>query len=98
MATERRETESRAELRVTTNRLFEQRQRLSPPPLRGIIDRKGAQIEVVGAEIARRAAGRASGFYGLQRRLDDTGNGIGDLLLQVEHIFERAVEAIGPEM
>ena len=98
MAGVRRKAESRGVLRVTTNRLFEQSQRLAHVPLRGKKHRKGAQIEVVGTEIARWAARRAGGFGGLQRRLDDPSNGGRDLVLQVEHIFERAVEAVGPDM
>src|ERR1700731_3618988 len=92
------QAESRAVLRVTTNRLFEQSQRLSYLPVGGRIHRKGAQIGVVGGEIARRAAGRRGGFGGLQRWLDDPGNRSRDLVLEVEHIFERAVEMVGPEM
>jgi len=60
--------------------------------------RIGAQVEVVGGQIGCRSAARASGFSCLQGWLDDTRDAGGDLVLQVEHVFERAVEAVGPEM
>jgi hypothetical protein len=44
------------------------------------------------------ACGRPCRFGGLQRRLDDPGDGGGNLVLQVEHVFQGAVEAVGPEM
>jgi hypothetical protein len=44
MATERRESKSWGVLRVITNRLLEQSQRLPHVPLRGKKHRKGAQI------------------------------------------------------
>jgi len=37
-----------------------------------------------------------AGLGRLQRRLDDAGDADRDLRLQFEHVFERAVEAVGP--
>src|ERR1700732_581817 len=45
-----------------------------------------------------RAVCRPRRFSGLQRRLDDPGDTRCDLVLQVENVFERTVEPIGPEM
>ena len=44
------------------------------------------------------AGRRPADFSGLQRRFDDAGNARRDLVLKVEDIFERAIEAVGPEM
>ena len=35
---------------------------------------------------------------GFQRRLDDPRDADRHLVLEIEHVFERAVEAVGPEM
>src|SRR6516165_5744408 len=84
-------------LRVAGNRRLEQYQNLPDLPLmRAKKHRVGAQIEVVGGQIAGWAAGRPRGLGRLQCRLDDTGNADRDLLLQFEDLFERAVEAVGP--
>src|SRR5215831_5717486 len=61
-------------------------------------DRKRAEVEVVGGEIGSRPGGGSAHLGGLQGRLDDAGNADSDLVLKLEHVFERAVEAIGPEM
>ena len=47
---------------------------------------------VVGRAADRRYLG------GLQRRLDHPPDTESDLVLQIEHIFQRAVETIGPQM
>ena len=84
-------------MRIARDGLLEPRQHLPHLPL---VERRehrlGAQIGVIGAEIARRAVGRPRGLGGPQRRLDDAGNADGDLFLQFEHVFKRAVEAVGP--
>jgi hypothetical protein len=61
-------------------------------------DRKRAQIEVVGAEVGGRPRGGSAHLGGLQCWLDDAGDADRDLVLKVEDIFERAVEAVGPQM
>ena len=85
-------------MRVAGDSLLEQRQRLPHLPLGGKVHRIGPQIGIIGAEIACRPASRARGFGRLQRRLDDASNADRDLLLQFEYVFERAVEAVGPQV
>jgi hypothetical protein len=60
--------------------------------------RQRTQIEIVGGEVSRRPSSRAAHLGRLQRRLDDAGNAEGDPILQFEDIFQRAVEAISPQM
>jgi hypothetical protein len=60
--------------------------------------RVDAQIEVVGGKVARGTAGRTRGLGGLQGRLDDAGDAHRHFVLKFENVFERAVEAVGPEM
>jgi hypothetical protein len=60
--------------------------------------RIGAQIQVVGGQIVGRAVGGACSLCGLQRRLYDAGDARRYLVLKLEHIFERTVEPLGPEM
>ena len=57
-----------------------------------------AEIEVVSGEVVGWPCGRPADFGRLQGRLDDAGAGDRNLVLQIEDIFERAVEAVGPEM
>ena len=56
------------------------------------------QIKVVGSQVIGWEAGRPRGLGGLQCRLNHPGNADRYLVLKLEHIFERAVKAIGPEM
>ena len=81
------------------DRLAEQRQRLVRI-LRHRSDSVGqsAQIEVIGIEAVGPLASRAVDLALPERRLDDTGDIDGDLVLKLENVFERAVEAVGPEM
>jgi hypothetical protein len=58
----------------------------------------GAEIKVVGRQIRGRATDRTCGLRCLQCRLDDSGNAGCDPVLQVEDVFERAVEPVGPQM
>jgi len=83
-------------MRVTGNRIRKQRQRL--PHAVGRVQRVSTQIEVVGAEITCPTARRAGGLGRLQSRLDDPRYARRHLVLQIENIFARAVEAVGPEM
>ncbi len=59
---------------------------------------KAAQEEIVGGEVAGRARRRAAHLGGLQGRLDDAGDTGRHPILQVEYVFHRTVEAVGPEM
>ena len=84
---------------IDRDRLFEQSQSLDRPLFRYRIEgRERAQVEIVGAEVGRRPRGGAAHLGGLQCRLDDAGDADRDLVLKLEHVFERAVEAVGPEM
>ncbi len=84
---------------IDRDRLFEQSQSLENPLFRYRIEgRKRAQIEIVGGEVGRRPRGGAAHLGGLQGRLDHPGNADSDLVLELEHVFERAVEAVGPQM
>ena len=58
----------------------------------------GAQVEVVRGEIVCGSAHRSRGFDSLQRRFDGARDARGHLVLKFENIFERAVEAVGPNM
>src|ERR1700730_7470144 len=65
---------------------------------RGQDHRIGAQVQVVGGEIACWSPGRTSSLGRLHGWLDDSGDPDCDLILQVENIFQGAVETVGPEM
>src|SRR5215469_5297446 len=65
---------------------------------RGEHGRQSAQIEVIGIEAVRPLAPRAFDLALTERRLDDAGDADRDFVLEVEDVFERAVEAVGPEM
>jgi hypothetical protein len=95
-ATVRREAESRTVVWVAADSLLSKRQRLPRLPFH--LKSASAQIGIIGAGIARRAVGRPRLLGRLQRRLDDAGDADSDLLLQLEHVFERAVETVGPQM
>ena len=56
-------------------------------PCRGRDHRIGSQVDVVGGQIAGRAAGRTGGVGHLQRRLDDAGDAQRYLVLEVEDIL-----------
>src|SRR5438477_8951945 len=60
--------------------------------------REGTQIEIVGGEIIGRAFRRPADLGGLHCRFDNTGYADGDFVLKIEHVFERAIEAVRPEM
>src|SRR5271169_2224357 len=80
-------------------RLFQQSQSLESPLF--CYWKEGcerAQIEIVGAEVGRRPRRGAAHLGRLQCRLDDPGDADGDFVLKFEHVFERAVEPVGPEM
>jgi hypothetical protein len=84
---------------IDRDRLLEQSQSLANPVFRvWKEDRKRAQVEVVGAEVGGQPRGGAAHLGRLQCRLDDPGDADRDPVLQFEHVFERAVEAVGPEM
>src|SRR6516164_3645613 len=84
--------------RIARDRLLQQAKCLRDLSRRGKEHGVRPQVRIIGAEIGGRAVGRAGGFGGLQRRLDDAGDAGRDLVLQLEDIFERTVEAVGPQM
>ncbi len=60
--------------------------------------RQRAQIEVIGVEIVGMLSPGAFDLRALQAGLDDADDLVGDLVLQVENVFQRAVVAVGPQM
>ena len=60
--------------------------------------RHAAQIVVVGVEAFGWLALRALDLGPLKLRRDRPDDGLGDLILQLENIVERAFKALGPEM
>ena len=58
----------------------------------------GAEVEIIGGEVAGWTAPGAAGLGRLQGRLDDPGDAGRHLILQIEDVFHRAVETVGPEM
>ena len=82
---------------IDPDRLLEQSQGLEHPLSRyRIEDGKRTQVEIIGAEVGCRPRGRAAHLGRLQRRLDHPGNADRDPVLQLEDIFQRAVEAVRP--
>jgi hypothetical protein len=74
---------------IDGDRLLEQSQSLENRLLRhGIEDRKRTEVAIVGAEIGGRPGSRTSGFGGLQRRLDHSGDTCSHVVLQFEHVFQ----------
>src|SRR5207248_234784 len=95
----RRPGERRPVMWIDRDRLFEQSQGHENSLFRyRKIARKPTQVEIVGSEVGGRPRGGALHLGGLQSRLDDPGDADSDLVLQLEYIFQRAVEAVGPQM
>src|SRR5262249_40238267 len=94
---ERGEGERKSVTGIALDRLFKQMERGGDLPCRQG-HRISAQIEVISSEVAGRAMGRARRFSSLQCRLDDPGDTRSHLVLKLEYVFQRAVEAVGPEM
>ena len=84
---------------IDRDRLFEQSQSFENPLSRELMEsRKRAQVEIVGAEVGRRPRGGAAYLGRLQCRLDDSGDPERHLVLKLENVLQRAVEAVGPQM
>src|SRR5215469_8512889 len=84
---------------IDEDRLLEQSQSLKGPlSCYWKEDRNRTQIEIVGREIGGRTADRMGGLRSLQGRLNDPGDTGRHLFLEVEHVLQRAVETVGPEM
>ena len=58
--------------------------------------RERTQIQIVCSQIARLAFGRAADFNSSQCGFDDSSNASCDLILEIENVFQRAVETIRP--
>ena len=86
-------------MRVDRDRLLEQSQGLDAPLFRQRKEiRKCAQVEIVSGEVRRRPRGGAAHLGRLQRRFDNAGDVDRNLVLKLEHVFQRPIEAVGPEM
>jgi hypothetical protein len=59
---------------------------------------KRAQVDIIRGEIARGSFARSTDLGHLQSWLDDPSNADRNFVLKVKDIFQRAVEAVGPEM
>ena len=98
-AADRRPSKCRGELPINRNRLLQMSQSFDNSFFcYRIIDRQRAQIEFISVEVTRRPRGGAAHLGHLQGRLDDTGNADSNLVLQSEHVFQRAIKAVGPQM
>ena len=96
---DRRPGECRPVMPIDRDRLLEQSESLENPLFCYRKEgRKRAQVEIVGAEVGRRPRGGAAHLRRLQCRLDHPGDADRDLVLKFEDIFQRAVEAVSPEM
>ena len=60
--------------------------------------RKGAQVEVISIKIIRAFSPRSLYFGSLQAWFDHANYAFGDLILEVENVFDRTIEPVGPEM
>jgi hypothetical protein len=87
------------EVRIRLQRLAQQPQRLRVV-FRGLGEgrRKGPQGEVVGVLVCLGLAPRALDLGLAQHRRDRADHAFGDPVLQIERVFEGAVEAVGPQV
>src|SRR5262249_22067219 len=94
-----RQGEGRTITWITRGRSFEEVEGLIDPAFFvGEDMMRGAQVEVVRGEIVGGSARRSRGFDSLQRRLYGARDARRHLVLKFENGFERAVEAVGPNM
>src|SRR5712692_2499703 len=86
-------------MRVALNRPREQAECLNYPRLLvGGPKWYSAQIEIIGSRVARRSVSSAPDLGGVQRRFNHAGCADRHLILKREYVFQRTVEAVGPEM
>src|SRR6476469_5775685 len=96
---DRSKSQRRAVMRIDRDRLLKQSEGIKNPLFRYRREgRKRTKVKIVGGEIVGRPSGRATHLGGLQGRLDDPGDASRHLVLQVENVSERTVEAVGPQM
>src|SRR5208282_4394438 len=97
--TNSREDKGGTAARITLDCLQEQVQCIGDScPLEGETMWERSQIKIVSVEIVNSAFGRTTNLGGLERRLNDPGDTRRHLVLKLENLFERTVEAVGPEM
>src|SRR5262245_20157973 len=95
----RRHRVGRREIRIELYCLRKQCKRLVDGLPRSPMQvRHSAQIIVVGVETFGWLALRASDLRSLQLRSDRADDALGDLILQIEDVIERAIETVCPEM
>src|SRR6516225_8496630 len=93
----RRHRVGRREIRVAHERVVElAERRVDRLPGSQMEVRHAAQIVVVGVEAFGWLALRALDLGPLELRRDRADDGLGDLILQLENIVERAFKALGP--
>ena len=86
-------------VRVEPQRLVEEAQRLVGVGRRvGVGVRQRPEIEIVGVEPVGPLAARPLDLGAPQRRLDRADDALGQPVLQVEDVFDRALELVGPDM
>jgi hypothetical protein len=96
---DRRPRQCRAVMGIDGDCPLQQSQSIENPLLRvRIVHCKCAKVEIISAQVARRAIGRARSLGGLQCWLNDSSDARRNPVLKIEHVFQRAVEAIGPQM
>src|SRR5215831_9047310 len=93
--THRRPAKRRPVTRVDHDRLFEQSQSFEHPLFSyRVVQGERAQVEIVRAKVSGRPRGRSAHLSGLQGRLDDPGDADCYLVLKVENVLKRAIEAV----
>jgi hypothetical protein len=91
-----RQGESGTVARLAGNRLPKQVERPSEVlPLVRRSNRARTQIEIIDRQIVRRQIDRVTHLRGLQGRFDDAGDAERHLILKLEDVFKRAIEAVG---
>src|SRR5690349_15973030 len=86
-------------MRIERECLLKQSQRFGIPLSRYWMEHcERAQIKVVGGEVSRGARAGAPHLSGLQCWFDHPGHARCYPVLKLKHVFQRAVEPVGPEM
>ena len=60
--------------------------------------RQGAEVEVIGVEAVGPLAARPLDLGVSQRRLDRADDALGQSILQIENVLDRALELVGPDV
>jgi hypothetical protein len=91
--------QSRGVARITLDCLLQEVECPDDPvffPRKG--ERESTQVQILCSDVAGRSLGRSADFRSSQCRFDDPSHTDRHLVLQLENIFEGAVEALGPQM